>query len=105
MLEGPITQFTDGELRVAARLARHLTAAGDLTYARNSGPFSHLRKSGDTWWASRMTWVGAGRPCATIEEAAGVLMDGIYADPDGLQPALDRFDAEHGHAPGASPSP
>jgi hypothetical protein len=105
MLEGAITRYTDDELRVAAKLARHLTAAGDLTYERNAGPFSHLRKTDGTWWASRMTWTGAGRPCATVEEAAAVLMSGIHDDLADLQPMLDAFDAEHGHAPASAPVP
>ena len=103
MLEGPITDFADAELRVAARLARHLTAVCDLTYKREAGPFSLLRKMNGAWYASRMTWLGAGRRCESVEEAAGVLMDGMIDDASELAPALDAFDAEHGHAPAPAP--
>jgi hypothetical protein len=99
MLEGPITGYDDAELRVAARLARHLTAIGDLTYKRDSGPFAHLRKTDGAWYALRMTWAGAGRRCDTVEEAAGVLMGGMIDDGEDLSSALQAFDTEHGHPP------
>lgn len=104
MLLGSPNEIAIEELRVAARLARHLTAAGDLTYSRKGGPFSHLEKRDDRWYAMRMTWHRA-RMCESIEEAAGILMGSVYADLSELQPALDAFDAEHGHPPSASPAP
>jgi len=105
MLEGPLSDYSGAELRVAARLARHLTAAGDLLDDRCSGPFAHLRRMNGALYASRMTWLGAGRRCGSVEEAAGVLLGGIEPDEAVLGPALAAFDEEHGHPAAPAPGP
>jgi hypothetical protein len=103
MLQLPKSLYSDEDLRTVGKLARHLTAAGDLDDHRNSGRFSHVRKEDGYLFALRISWIKGGRRCESIEEAAGVLMSNVEADLTALQPMLDSFDAEHGHGPAPRP--
>ena len=104
LLEGPREAYADEDIRLAARLARHLTAASDLQSSRTHGAYAMIRKEGGQWHASRLSWQAPAMARYEIRDAARILLTGIEQDLDILAPALEAFDAEAGHAP-AGPAP
>ncbi len=104
LLEGPREAYGDGDLRLAARLARHLTAASDMHSERRHGAYAMIRPEGGQWLASRLSWRCPPMARYEMADAARILLGGIERDLDILAPRLEAFDAEAGH-PAASPAP